>query len=448
MTAVIECENNRDVTDTLRGARVCASWAAAGLAPDYVVYERHGRWVYAGGSRASIMLRRNEIRTVTTDGERASAWTGRPAQALAAALAGLGFSDWRAYGWLGFDFGSPGLGAGEHIDDAAVLAHLVVPKFEAWIDADGITFTGVDADTERRMRELAAVADHDDSVLARTVDVGVDDSGYRSIVADAIAEIRSGLYEKVILSRTIAVPFDVDIPRTYVRGRTANNPARSFLFRMGGLEATGFSPELVGSVGVDRALVAEPLAGTRAFGRGPELDRIAREDLVSDAKEIAEHAVSVRTSFAEVDGIAAPGTTAVTQFMVVRERGSVQHLASTVRGTLAPETDAWDGIEAVFPSVTASGVPKAEAVDAIYRLEGNSRGLYSGAVVTASSNGEVEAALALRTVFREDGEAWIRAGAGIVAQSDPDREFEETCEKLASVAPHLVERSIPGRQSA
>ncbi|OZF26329.1 salicylate synthase [Rhodococcus sp. 14-2483-1-2] len=430
----------------MHGARVCAAWAAAEKTADYVVYERHGRWVYASGSRASIILRRSDVRTVTAEGVRVAPWSGRPALALAAAFAELGLTDWRAYGWLGFDFGAPSLGVAEHVDASSVLAHLLVPEFEAWVGSDGISFAGADSETERRLTELAASVP-DESVRTRAVDVDVDDTGFRDTVAQAISEIRSGRYEKVILSRKIIVPFEVDLPRTYVQGRMSNSPARSFLIRIGGLEAAGFSPELVGSVDADRTLIAEPLAGTRAFGRSPELDLIAREDLLSDAKEIAEHAVSVRTAFSEVDGVATQGTTAVTTFMVVRERGSVQHLASTVRGTLANDAGPWDGIEAVFPAVTASGVPKSEAVEAIYRLEGNARGLYSGAVVTASSNGEVEAALALRTVFREDGTAWIRAGAGIVAQSNPDREFEETCEKLASVAPHLVERTVSERSN-
>ena len=126
--------------------------------------------------------------------------------------------------------------------------------------------------------------------------------------------------------------------------------------------------------------------------------------------------------------------------MEVRERGSVQHLASTVKGTLAEGESPWRALEVVFPSITASGVPKTAAVDAIDRLESRRRGPYSGAVLVASSSGELEATLALRTVFSSGGKAWLRAGAGIVAQSTPEREFEETCEKLGSVAPYVIPR--------
>jgi salicylate synthetase len=187
-------------------------------------------------------------------------------------------------------------------------------------------------------------------------------------------------------------------------------------------------------------VVTEPLAGTRAFGISADQDAAARADLLSDAKEIAEHAMSVRACFDEISSIAADDTTAVSEFMEVRERGSVQHLASTVRGTLAAHESPWRALEVVFPSITASGIPKTPAVEAIDRLEPRRRGLYSGAILTAASTGELEATLALRTIFSSGDGAWLRAGAGIVAQSTPEREFTETCEKLGSVAPYVVPR--------
>jgi len=185
-------------------------------------------------------------------------------------------------------------------------------------------------------------------------------------------------------------------------------------------------------------VTAEPLAGTRACGISPEADAAARAELQNDAKEVAEHAISVRTSYSEVAQVAVPGTTAVTDFMTVRARGSVQHLGSTVVGELAQPHSAWDALEVLFPAVTASGIPKAPAADAIYRLEATRRGVYSGAVVAVSSTGLLEAALVLRSVYRDGERSWLRAGAGVVGQSTPEREFIETCEKLGSVAPHLV----------
>jgi len=141
-----------------------------------------------------------------------------------------------------------------------------------------------------------------------------------------------------------------------------------------------------------------------------------------------------------VDEVAEPGSSAVVDFMTVRERGSVQHLGSTVTGRLDPSKDRMDALETLFPAVTASGIPKAAGVDAILRLDESPRELYSGAVVMFSASGGLDAALTLRTVYERDGRTWLRAGAGIIGASDPDREFEETCEKLATLAPHLVAR--------
>ncbi|NED61537.1 salicylate synthase, partial [Streptomyces sp. SID10244] len=215
----------------------------------------------------------------------------------------------------------------------------------------------------------------------------------------AIDEINRGDYQKVIMSRRVDVPFDVDIPATYARGRAGNNPARSYLLDLGSLSAAGFSPELVLATEPDGTVITEPLAGTRAFGRSAELDAAARADLLADAKEIAEHAMSVQACFEEIASVSLPGTTVVSEFMVVRERGSVQHLASTVRGELSPEAGPWQALAVLFPSITASGIPKSAALEAIYRLEPDSRGLYSGAVVVASSAGDLEATLTLRSIF-------------------------------------------------
>jgi anthranilate/para-aminobenzoate synthase component I len=121
----------------------------------------------------------------------------------------------------------------------------------------------------------------------------------------------------------------------------------------------------------------------------------------------------------------------------------VQHLASRVSGQLAAGRRAWDAFHAVFPAVTASGVPKEAAYECIQRNEPEARGLYSGAVLTVDQHGAMDAALVLRSVYRQDGRTWLRAGAGIVGHSRPERELEETCEKLGSVGRFLVPAAQP-----
>ncbi len=241
-------------------------------------------------------------------------------------------------------------------------------------------------------------------------------------------EIAAGHYHKVILSRCVAVPFALDFPATYRLGRRHNTPARSFLLRVAGVRAVGYSPELVAAVHGNGVVVTEPLAGTRALGRGAARDRRACNELQSNPKEIAEHAISVQGAFREINEVARGGSAAITDFMTVRERGSVQHLGSTVSARLHPSKDRMDALEALFPAVTASGIPKSAGIDAILRLDETPRGLYSGAVGVFSADGGLDAALTLRAAYEQNGQTWLRAGAGVVAASQPEREFEETCE--------------------
>jgi salicylate synthetase len=127
-----------------------------------------------------------------------------------------------------------------------------------------------------------------------------------------------------------------------------------------------------------------------------------------------EQAISVRSSLREITEIAEPGTAAVIDFMTVRERGSVKHLGSTISARLSPSSDRMDALEALFPAVTASGIPSATGIEAVLRLDEAPRGLYSGAVIMVSAVGGLDAALTLRAAYECDGKTWLRAGAGII----------------------------------
>ncbi|CAN5718874.1 mycobactin biosynthesis salicylate synthase MbtI [soil metagenome] len=403
----------------------------------YLVYEQDGEWTLAFGVQAMIELDSDELRVFRDGVVLRRPWSGRPGPALGAAVDRLLLETDRVFGWVAFEFGTFRFGLQNRLAPGTPLARVFWPRTRIIITDNGIRLVGAhDRRHEAVLRLLAEgiPAERQPAV----VDVRTDTADYRRRVGTAIGEIAAGRYRKVILSRRVDVPFAVDFPATYRLGRMRNTPARSFLLRLGGIRALGFSPELVAAVLRDGGVVTEPLAGTRAFGRGASRDRQAREELESDPKEIVEHAISVRSSVKEIAEVAVPGTAVVTDFMTVRERGSVQHLGSTVGGQLDPSMGRMDALEALFPAVTASGIPKAESVDAILRLEESARGLYSGAVVQFSSDGSLDAALALRAAYQLDGHTWLQAGAGIIEASTPDREFEETCEKLATLAPHIV----------
>ncbi|BAX93520.1 salicylate synthase [Mycobacterium shigaense] len=403
---------------------------------EYLLYEHGGQWVLASGVQAVVELDSEELRVISDGMVQCRPWTGRPGPVLGEAVDRLLLETEQVFGWIAFEFGVYRYGLQPRLAPATPLARVFSPRARIVVTHEDVSFFG-DAAGHREAvlgllrRGLPAVPD------ACGIEVSTDASGYRERVATAVSEIAAGSYHKVILSRSLEVPFALDFPATYRRGRRHNTPVRSFLLRLGGIRAMGYSPELVTAVR-DGEVVTEPLAGTRAFGRGATHDREARDDLESNSKEIVEHAISVRSSLQEISEVAEPGTAVVTDFMTVRERGSVQHLGSTISARLNSSSDRMDALEALFPAVTASGIPKTAGVEAILRLDEGPRGLYSGAVVLISSDGGLDAALTLRAAYESGGKTWLRAGAGIIEESDPEREFEETCEKLSTLAPYLV----------
>ncbi|MFJ7330966.1 salicylate synthase [Streptomyces cyaneofuscatus] len=419
-----------------------ARLASSGLHPDYVVYENSGTWSYAGGSVAEITLDRTGARLRQQE-EVTLPWNGRPLKQVQDLLDAVRIKNWRAYGWATFELSYAKDGDLRHIGDQRLL-HLVVPHTEIRIEGGEAHLRSADQAT--LTAALDALMSEQDAwpTVPRPVDVrqpGAD--AYRRLVGAAIEEIQDHRLQKVIFSRVVPVDFDVDFVATYLEGRRGNSPARSFLLHLGGMEATGFSPEIVAQVDPAGRVVSQPLAGTRALtGDRTENERLRRE-LLADPKEIYEHAISVKIAYDELLGVCTGGTVDVEEFMVVKERGTVQHLASRVSGQLSTGRDAWDAFGAVFPAVTASGVPKDAAYDSIRSNEPEARGLYSGSVLTLDQDGSMDAALVLRSVYRQDGRTWLRAGAGIVGDSLPERELEETCEKLRSVGRFLVPVAEP-----
>ncbi|MFJ8911692.1 salicylate synthase [Amycolatopsis sp. NPDC102389] len=413
---------------------------AAGSTEPHMVYENQGSVCWAEGEAAVFTVHATGV-TLTENGKRTELPGERPSAAVADAFGAIATSGWRAYGWASFEW-SHLLHGGVRADTDDPLAYLAVPLREIRL-ANGAAILRAATESELDALEQRLSGAVLSAISPLVSDrVAVDDRedlfGYRDAVAAAVVDIRAGLLDKVILSRVVPIKEEIDFPATYVTGRQGNTPARSFLLRLGGWEAAGFSPEIVAGVGADGAVRTQPLAGTRAFEGDAPFDAARRDELYCDAKEVFEHAISVRLAAAEMAVVCVPGSVHVADFMSVKERGTVQHLASDVAGTLADDRTALDALAALFPAVTASGIPKAKACEVIHRVEPGTRGLYSGAVLTMDSDGAMDAALVLRSVFRRDGRTWLRAGAGIVAQSTPDREFEETVEKLHSVSRFLV----------
>ncbi|MCC8243056.1 salicylate synthase [Saccharothrix luteola] len=417
-------------------ASAAVALVRTGIFDSYVVYERAGTWTVAGGSQATVTLDADRIRVRHGGDESSRPWRSRPLACLGETLAELPIPDWTVYGWLTFEVAHL-INGRRDLAGPGDLGHLVVPRAEVRFDSSGTTVVHADARLRDRIRAVLVGAAPESPPRPRTVDLDHTGEWYRQAVASAVREIDRGSFRKVVLSRSVPVDVEVDLLRTYLRGRADNTPARSFLLDLGGRRALGFCPETILEADRDGTVSTQPLAGTRPFGRGREEDRRLCAELLDDPKEVYEHIVSAKVAYDELRRVCTPGTVTVTDLMTVKPRGTVQHLGSRVRGELGADRSSWDALEAVFPAVTGSGIPKAAACEYISRTEPEPRGLYAGAVLTATQDGGLDAGLVLRSLFEEGGRRWLRAGAGIVSSSDPEREYEETCQKLRSIASAL-----------
>src|SRR6218665_300573 len=405
--------------------------------PPYPLYQQGGEWSIGLDSVLDV--------TIDADGtvrrSDGAAWKALPPCAgVAQALAGIPFEGWRAYGRADFELAHliHGLGG---TSGTRPLLKLSIPRSEIRLRSGEALIRALDPADLAAMETLVAAQDASSGPeIGQPVEIAWDsgtEHAYKQRVAAAVGEMQAHAYQKVILSRTAEAPAALDMVSSYLVGRRSNTPARSFLLRDGDFEAYGFSPETVVEIDTSGRVSTQPLAGTPALSGDTAKDERLRRELLADAKEIAEHTVSVKLTLQEMAEVCAPDSLRVIEFMDVYRRGSVQHLASRVAGQLAPGRDAWHAFEKLFPAVTASGIPKREALDSIRRHEAGPRGLYSGCVMLVDSNGAMDAALVLRSAFRSGDRCWLQAGAGLVPSSTPDREWTETCEKLESVSRHL-----------
>lgn len=425
---------------------VAARLAASQQFDSHVVYETPDGVSIALGTHAELRLDARTARVRRADQVTDTAWHDDPLEPVRDFLAGIELDDWRVYGWCAFELAYAISGErtppGPDGADAA-LAHLIVPHTEVLLREGHTLVRSLDQDTLDSVADAVAAAvsagapDAELPTSRAEVDLEAHADAYRGVVSAAVEDIREGRLQKVVLSRLVPVAEELDFPATYAVGRRANTPARSFLLHLDGLRAVGFSPETVVEVTADGRVTTQPLAGTRRRTGEETTDRRLREDLLSDAKELHEHAISVKVAVDELIDRCEAGTVSVQDYMVIAERGPVQHLASRVVGQLPAGTSPWDAFAAAFPAVTASGVPKRAAYELIRRDE-PARGPYAGTVMVVGADGSMDAALVLRTAFSRDGRTWLRAGAGVVGNSRPERELEETREKLSSVSGHLV----------
>ena len=259
-----------------------------------------------------------------------------------------------------------------------------------------------------------------------------------AIVEKAKTHIREGDVFQIVPSNRLEAPFEGSLLNTYRVLRTLNPSPYMFYFSSAGLEVAGASPETLVKL-ENGVLHTFPLAGTRKRGKTAEEDAALERDLLADPKELAEHNMLVDLGRNDLGKISKFGTVEIEKLHSVERFSHVMHLGSTIRGVICDECDALDAISAVLPAGTLSGAPKIRACQLINDLENKKRGIYGGAVGYLDFTGNLDTCIGIRLAYKKNGKVFVRSGAGIVADSVPEDEFQECMNKAAAVIAALRE---------
>ena len=328
--------------------------------------------------------------------------------------------------------------------DLAVLDH---EDGSVLLIANAVNYDDTDARVDWAYQDAVARLDRMTADLATptpptagTYDSGAEpaytsrtpDGGYHAAVEKARDEIAAGEAFQVVLSQRFEHPTTASALDVYRVLRLSNPSPYMYLLRLDGFDVVGSSPEALVKVSAGRAML-HPIAGTRWRGETPEADAALAEELLADEKERAEHLMLVDLGRNDLGRVCAPGTVEVVDFMSVERYSHVMHIVSTVVGQVAEGRTAFDVLTACFPAGTLSGAPKPRAMELIEELEPTRRGVYGGAVGYLDFAGDLDAAIAIRTAVLRDGVAHVQAGAGVVADSDPDYEDTECRNKAMAV---------------
>lgn len=258
-----------------------------------------------------------------------------------------------------------------------------------------------------------------------------DREQYCDMVNKAKRYIREGDIFQIVLSNRLSAPFEGSLLNTYRVLRTVNPSPYMFYFSGTDVEIAGASPETLVKL-ENGVLKTFPLAGTRRRGKTEQEDQQLEKELLADEKELAEHNMLVDLGRNDLGKISKFGTVQVEKLHSIERFSHVMHIGSTVRGEIRDDKDALDAIEAVLPAGTLSGAPKIRACQLIGELENNKRGVYGGAIGYIDFTGNMDVCIAIRIAYKKNGRVFVRSGAGIVADSDPEKEFEECLNKARS----------------
>ena len=259
---------------------------------------------------------------------------------------------------------------------------------------------------------------------------------YCEMVERAKKHIREGDIFQIVLSNRLSAPFEGSLFNTYRVLRTINPSPYMFYFSGTDVEVAGASPETL--VKLENGILHTfPLAGTRPRGKTEEDDKALEAELLADEKELAEHNMLVDLGRNDLGRVSRFGTVEVEKLHSIERFSHVMHIGSTVCGIIREDKDALDAVEAVLPAGTLSGAPKIRACQLIGELENNKRGIYGGAIGYIDFTGNMDTCIAIRIAYKKNGQVFVRSGAGIVADSDPEKEYIECLNKARAAVKAL-----------
>ena len=337
----------------------------------------------------------------------------------------------------------------EKFDDANLMLFDKVIAFDNYrqkiVLIVNVSLDNLEAEYNRGVRELNEMAD-----LIRNGKPIVDTVGhlksdinylfnkeeYCAMVEKAKYHIKEGDIFQIVLSNRLGFDYEGSLLNAYRVLRTVNPSPYMFYFSGSDMEVAGASPETLVKL-EDGVLHTFPLAGTRPRGKTPEEDKALEEELLADEKELAEHNMLVDLGRNDIGKISKFGSVEVEKYHCIERYSHVMHIGSTVKGIIRDDKDALDAINSILPAGTLSGAPKIKACQLINDLEDNKRGIYGGAIGYIDFTGNLDTCIAIRIAYKKNNKVFVRSGAGIVADSVPEKEYQECVNKAAAVVKAL-----------
>ncbi|MGF6859539.1 anthranilate synthase component 1 [Rhodobacteraceae bacterium MBR-64] len=452
MLKLAEARADSFILESVTGGEVRGRYSVVGMKPDLI-------WQCQGGaSRINRQARFDAAAFEPVAGAPLDALRALIAESridmpgdLPAIAAGL-------YGYLGYDM----IRLVEHLPDVnpdplglpdavlmrpSVVAVLDGVKGEVTVVAPAFVSSGLSARAayaQAAERVMDALRDLDRAAPGETRSLGetapasdpvsnFTKPAYLAAVEKAKDYIRAGDIFQVVPSQRWAQPFALPPFALYRSLRRTNPSPFMFFFNFGGFQVVGASPEILVRLR-DGVVTVRPIAGTRPRGATPEEDRAHEADLLSDEKELAEHLMLLDLGRNDVGRVARVGTVRPTEEFIIERYSHVMHIVSNVEGEIAEGEDALSALLAGLPAGTVSGAPKVRAMQIIDELEPEKRGVYGGGVGYFAANGEMDMCIALRTAVIKDEVLYIQAGGGVVYDSDPEAEWQETVNKSRALS--------------